>query len=140
MMRGSRENHPAEITPKETTMEVNTISIQLASENPDRLFAFYRDVVQLPLETEVGDRGLKLGPTATLFVVDHSEVTGPTKERSRAILDLHLSGLDAEHDRLKAAGVQFTREKGLEYWGGVISTFLDPDGNYCQLIEFKPTA
>jgi predicted enzyme related to lactoylglutathione lyase len=34
--------------------------------------------------------------------------------------------------------VKFIREKGTEYWGGVISTFNDPDGNTIQLMEFKP--
>lgn len=32
----------------------------------------------------------------------------------------------------------FIRTAGREPWGGVISTFADADGNYCQLIEFRP--
>ena len=34
----------------------------------------------------------------------------------------------------------FIRKEGTEYWGGVISTFLDPDGNYCQLMSMKQEA
>jgi hypothetical protein len=34
--------------------------------------------------------------------------------------------------------VKFSRSQGREYWGGVISTFADPDGNLLQLIQFKP--
>ena len=77
-------------------------------------------------------------PGDSLFIVDHSEISGPTKERARSILDLHIEDIDEQHERLKAAGVKFGREKGVEWWGGVISTFNDPDGNTIQLIQFKP--
>jgi len=119
-------------------MNVTRISLQLASENPQRLAAFYRDVVQLPAQPEFGDHAFALGPAGTLFVVDHSQVAGPTREPARAINDLHLEGLDDEQARLEAAGVSFARSKGVEYWGGVISTFNDPDGNLVQLMEFRP--
>lgn len=119
-------------------MEVNEFSLQLASQDPKRLAEFYRSVVQLPTKPEMGDHSFALGPAGTLFVVDHSQVAGPTREPARAIIDLHLGGLDAEQARLEAAGVRFIRDKGLEFWGGVISTFNDPDGNTVQLIEYKP--
>ncbi len=48
-----------------------------------------------------------------------------------------MDDLKAEQARLEAQGVQFIRKEGKEFWGGVISTFLDPDGNYAQLMEFK---
>ena len=113
-------------------MNVTRISLQLASENPQRLAAFYRDVVQLPAQPEFGDHAFALGPAGTLFVVDHSQVAGPTREPARAIIDLHLEGLDDEQARLEAAGVSFARSKG------VISTFDDPDGNLVQIMEFRP--
>ena len=119
-------------------MNVTRISLQLASENPQRLAAFYRDVVQLPAQPEFGDHAFALGPAGTLFVVDHSQVAGPTREPARAIIDLHLEGLDDGQARLEAAGVSFARSKGVEYWGGVISTFNDPDGNLVQIMEFRP--
>ena len=59
------------------------------------------------------------------------------KEPQRALINFMVEDLKAEQSRLKAAGVQFIREEGKEEWGGTISTFLDPDGNYCQLVEFK---
>ncbi len=119
-------------------MNVTHISIQLASDDPERLRAFYRDIVQLPPEEEMGPGSFKIGATDMLFIVDHSQVSGPTKEGARAMIDLHVEDIDAEHDRLKAAGVKFTREKGVEFWGGVISTFNDPDGNTIQLMQYKP--
>lgn len=119
-------------------MEVQEISIQLASEDPKRMLEFYRDVVQLPVAEGMGDHALRLGPSGVLFLVDHSEVRGRTPNAARMILDLHVGDLDAQQARLEAAGVTFLRSKGVEYWGGVISTFEDPDGNRIQMIEFRP--
>lgn len=51
---------------------------------------------------------------------------------------MFVADLQSEQARLEKSGVKFIRNAEREYWGGVISTFLDPDGNYCQLIEFKP--
>mgnify|MGYP001479780830 CR=1 FL=1 len=119
-------------------MEVQEITIQLASDNQRRMYEFYRDVVQLPVVEGMGDHALRLGPGAVLFVVDHSEVRGSNANAARVIIDLHVNDLDAQQARLEAAGVKFLRSKGVEYWGGVISTFEDPDGNRIQLIEFRP--
>ena len=68
--------------------------------------------------------------------------TSPAPPRSppRMLLDFFVDDLAAEQKRLEAAGVKFIRTAGKEQWGGVISTFLDPDGNYCQLIEYKPSS
>jgi len=63
-------------------------------------------------------------------VIDgHSETKGATKEPQRMLVNFFVDDLQ---------GVTFIRTAGREEWGGVISTFLDPDGNYCQLIELKP--
>lgn len=119
-------------------MEVQSISIQLASDNTHRMLEFYRDTVQLPVVPDMGDHALQAGPGAVLFLVDHSGVGGRTENPGRVILDLHVNDLDAQEERLRAAGVNFIRSKGVEYWGGVISTFEDPDGNRVQMIEFRP--
>jgi predicted enzyme related to lactoylglutathione lyase len=119
-------------------MNVSGISIQLASHDPQRLLQFYRDVVQLPVNEDMGDHALHIGPAGTLFLVDHSEVTGPPSDTARVVLDLHIDDIDEQQERLEAAGVKFSRSKGVEYWGGVISTFEDPDGNRIQFIAFRP--
>ncbi|MBE0611165.1 MAG: VOC family protein [Dehalococcoidia bacterium] len=119
-------------------MEISEVSIQLATFNPQRLVGFYRDVVGLPLTEGMGDQSFQVGPAAVLFIVDHSEISGPTAEPARAIIDLHITGIDAEHERLERAGVKFIRDRGVEFWGGVISTFEDPDGNRIQLMEYHP--
>jgi predicted enzyme related to lactoylglutathione lyase len=118
-------------------MKVNSFVINVTSEQPERLKAFYRDVVQLPPNPQLGESAFDAGGTP--FIVDgHSETKGRAKEPQRTLMSFFVDDLAAEQQRLEAQGVRFIRTAGHEYWGGVISTFLDPDGNYCQLIEYKP--
>jgi len=41
----------------------------------------------------------------------------------------------AEERRLKSRDVKFVRDVTEEPGTGLFGTFVDPDGNYCQLIE-----
>ena len=118
-------------------MKVNELILNITSENPEQLGAFYRDVVQLEPNPDIGKAAFDLNGAA--FIIDgHSETKGRAKEPHRALINFMVDDLATEQARLEAQGVEFIRKEGREYWGGVISTFLDPDGNYCQLMEFKP--
>ena len=117
-------------------MKVNSFLINLTSEDPELMRSFYEDIVELPKREGMGEGAFALGD-ATLAVDGHSETRGRAQEPQRVLIDFFVDDLAAEQKRLEAAGVKFIRTAGKEPWGGVISTFLDPDGNYCQLIEFK---
>jgi predicted enzyme related to lactoylglutathione lyase len=118
-------------------MAISSFIIGLNSENPERLHAFYRDVVGLKPNPDMGDNALMASQTA--FIVDgHSELHGATKEPARAWHNFFVDDLASEQKRMEAAGVKFIRTAGKEPWGGSISTFIDPDGNYGQLIQFDP--
>lgn len=119
-------------------MKVNALFINLTSEQPDKLLAFYRDVVGLTPKPEAGEHSFELGPGATLGIDGHSDTHGHAKEPSRVLIDLFVDDVKAERERLEAHGIVFSRKEGVEEWGGVISTFSDPDGNCCQVIQFKP--
>lgn len=118
-------------------MKVDSFIVNLTSENPGRLAAFYGDVVGLPQNTEIGEGAFHVAD-ATLVVDGHSETKGVAKEPQRVLIDFFVDDLQTEQERLEAQGVRFIRTAGREEWGGLISTFLDPDGNYCQLIEYHP--
>ena len=116
-------------------MKVNNFHLQITSENPDRLKSFYRDTVGLPNVPEMGDGAFAVGG-ANLFVDGHSETKGQAREPQRMLVDLVVDDVAAERARLEGQGVEFIRREGKEEWGGTISTFLDPDGNYCQLVQY----
>jgi predicted enzyme related to lactoylglutathione lyase len=118
-------------------MKINNFHIQITSEDPARLKTFYRDIVGLPAVPEMEDGAFAVGG-ANLFIDGHSETHGMAREPHRLLVDLVVDDIEAEQARLEKAGVKFIRSGGKEYWGGTISTFLDPDGNYCQLIQYPP--
>ncbi|MCH7812265.1 MAG: VOC family protein [Chloroflexi bacterium] len=121
----------------EEFMQVNSFLLNVTSEDPARLGAFYRDVVALPPNPDIGENAFNLN--GAMFMIDgHSETKGQAKEPHRVLIDFFVDDLAAEQSRLEGRGVKFIRTAGKEEWGGVISTFLDPDGNFCQLIEYKP--
>lgn len=118
-------------------MQVDQFIVNVNSEQPDRLIPFYRDVVGLTPNPDIGPGAFMVGPS--MFIIDgHDGVHGPTKEPPRVLINFVVDDLASEQKRLEDQGVQFVRRAGKEPWGGVISTFADPDGNYCQIIEYKP--
>ncbi len=107
-----------------------------------RLTDFYRDKLGLKVEMETdgfvvfaaahpGDAQLALGL--------HSEVSGPTKEPNRIMIDFLVEDCRKAYHELKGKGVQFSREPSIDEGDGfMIATFQDPDGNTLQL--FQPPA
>ena len=118
-------------------MEVTQTIVNINSEQPQRLTAFYADVVGLPKNPNMGETAFMAGGTP--FIIDgHSNVSGAASQPERVLLNFFVDDAAAEQKRLEAQGVKFIRSAGREQWGGIISTFADPDGNYLQLIEYKP--
>ena len=118
-------------------MDVTGAVVNLTSEEPERLGAWYRDVLALPTAPEMGEWAFRAGPLE-LIIDGHSETRGAASEPQRVLINLFVGDVRAERDRLGAAGVSFLREPEQEPWGGVIATMVDPDGNYVQLVEFSP--
>ena len=101
--------------------------------NHGAMRAFYRDVVGISDDfPELGNPFIAGG--ASIYVVPHSEITGPAKEPARLLLNFSVEDVPAEEKRIEGAGARFIRKQGREPWGGIISTFIDPDGNYVQII------
>ncbi len=118
-------------------MHVTSFIINITTEDPRRMMDFYENVLRLPRNEDVGE-GAVSAAGATIIFDTHSETKGPNNEPSRFLLNFFVDDLATEQQRLEAQGVRFIRSAGREFWGGVISTFTDPDGNYLQLIQFKP--
>lgn len=118
-------------------MEVTSFNVNVTSEHPERLASFYRDIVGLEQNTQMGDGAFNVAG-ANLLIDGHSETKGENQDPQRTLINFFVADLAAEQQRLEAEGVKFIRTAGKEYWGGSISTFVDPDGNYAQIIEFNP--
>jgi predicted enzyme related to lactoylglutathione lyase len=119
----------------ERPMKVNSFNVNVCSAQPERLIAFYSDVVGLPRLAQVGLGAFMAGTTG--FLVDgHSEVSEKAREPQRVLLTFTVDDAKGEQARLEGAGVTFVRPATKEPWGGLVATFEDPDGNYCQLVEY----
>lgn len=117
-------------------MNVDAFNINITSEQPEALGAWYRDVLELP-PAEAGELSFTVGG-AILILDGHSRTHGHAQEPQRVLINFMVGDLAAERDRLLARGVEFIRPPEREPWGGLITTFVDPDGNYLQLIEYRP--
>jgi len=119
-------------------MQLSGFNINVTSEQPEVLAAWYRDVLELPPVPEMGEAAFSLGERTAFLIDGHSETRGKAREPQRVLINFMVDDLESERRRLLERGVQFIRPPEREPWGGLITTFLDPDGNYLQLIEYKP--
>ncbi len=109
--------------------------IVIWTDNLESMAQFYRDILKLPVHSvhpdfvafEFGDMRFSIG--------FHSEVSGPTKDPHRIMVNFATSDIRKLAEELKAKGVEFIRHPELEQWGGYIATFSDPDGNLIQLLQ-----
>jgi len=118
---------------------VEQFLLNVNSQESEKLIAFYRDIVGLRVNPDFGPGAFMVGSSSfvSLIVEGHSEVTGATKEPQRVLLNFVVTDLAKEETRLKEQGVPFVMSATIEPGFGTIATFVDPDGNYCQLMELE---
>jgi predicted enzyme related to lactoylglutathione lyase len=99
------------------------------------LAAFYEKVLGKPAEMvdeEHGFYGWSAG-ACYFSILDHSEMSGNTKDPGRVMLNFETAQVKEEFARIKTQGGKVIREP-YEMDGGWIATLADPDGNYFQLV------
>jgi predicted enzyme related to lactoylglutathione lyase len=115
-------------------MDLN--SILIGSEDPGRLAEFYTKLFGKPAMEDGGYTGWQLG-SGWLSVGPHDQVRGKNTQPGRVIWNIETSDVQAEFERIKAAGAVVVQEPynpggGPEF---LIATFADPDDNYFQLMS-----
>lgn len=105
------------------------------SEDLNKLLPFYRDLLGLKVDQQTPDFVLLGdGECSYLGLGTHSEVRGQASDPYRHMVGLGSSDLDADYQRLNAAGVEFI-EQPTDYSGLRIATLRDPEGNIVQLFQ-----
>ena len=118
-------------------MVTGIIGVTFWTDDLDRLFDFYYDVLQLPLHSRHDDFiAFELGEVR-FNIGRHDEVIGVTKDPFRFMPHLGVSDIHTEVKRLADSGVEFIRQPEQETWGGWVATFKDPDGNVLQLMQLE---
>lgn len=115
---------------------LNLNSVMIGTKQPKVLAAFYEKVLGQPagmVDEEFGFYGWQAGAT-NLSIMDHSEMSGQTKDPGRVMLNFETPNVKEEFERIKALGSGVIKEP-YEMEGGWIATLADPDGNYFQLVS-----
>lgn len=111
-------------------------SILIGSEDPAKLVEYYTRLLGEPQMADGGYTGWQLG-VGWVTVGPHTEVTGKSVHPGRIIWNIESRDVQADFDRLKAAGAIVIAEPYAFEAGGPMSiaTFADPDDNYFQLMS-----
>ncbi len=106
-------------------------SLLIGSSNVDQMKEWYRKAFGAG-ENDMG--AFEFGPVQ-LFVEEHSEVHGATKEPARVVINLDVEDCRGLEGHLEQLGVTWVR-KVEQMPFGLIGTVADPDGNYVQIIQW----
>ena len=118
-------------------------AVLIGSEDAGKLAKFYKETVGLKqtMEMELGEEGQKGYDFelegANLYILDHSDVKGKSKDPSRVMFNLEVDDIEKETKRLKDAGVKMVQDVYHVEGYGLITTFQDPDGNYFQFVQVR---
>lgn len=116
-------------------MEVLSSRVLLHPSDPARSKRFYRDTLGLSVYREFGDPD---DPGVVFFagngLLEVSGQSGEPPGRAMAVW-LQVRDVEAEHVRLRAAGVPVLRAPKLEPWGLIEMWIADPNGLRIVLVE-----
>jgi len=115
-------------------MRVREFVVMVGTDQPEALARFYGEVLGLPRVERFHDPVFDAGE-AKIRILEHSRVHGRNPAPERHQINLFVDDVEAEASRLRGLGVPFVRDPEREWWGGVVATMTDPDGNYVQLLE-----
>jgi len=110
-------------------------SIMIGTKQPAALATFYEKVLGKPadmVDKDSGFWGWQVG-SAYLSVLEHSAMSGNTKDPGRVMFNFETRQVKEEFERIRALGGQVIQEP-YEMGEGWIATLADPDGNYFQLM------
>ena len=116
-------------------MDVLSSRILVRPADPGRSRHFYRDVLGLAVYREFGspaDPGVVFFLGTGLLEVS-GRAAGPPG--GSVMIWLQVRDVDAEHERLTAAGVRVLRGPAVEPWGLTEMWIEDPDGVRIVLVE-----
>jgi predicted enzyme related to lactoylglutathione lyase len=109
------------------------------TDNLAEMVTFYRYALGMDVHSVHPDfAAFELGGIR-ISVGTHSEVSGPSVEGLRVMVNLGVHDIFGTYETLKSRGVIFIRAPEREDWGGWVATFSDPDGNLLQLLQQPPS-
>ena len=109
-------------------------SLLVGSSNVEQMKDWYRRA----FDTKENEMGAFQFGNVQFFIESHSEVSGPTQDPARVIINLDVDDARALESQINEAGANWVRPVEQESFG-LIGTVADPDGNYVQIIQWGAT-
>ena len=109
------------------------------TQDMDRAVKFYRDVLGLELIRREGSSWAEF-ETGTIRLALHGAVDGRPAEAGGATAVFEVDDLDATRGALEERGVELLDHMGEVEGFARFASFLDPDGNTVQVIEYAKGA
>ena len=119
-------------------MIIGLAGASIWSNDLNNLLPFYRDLLGLKVTMESPRYVILGGDDANrpaLALASHSEVHGNNQDPARHMVALVTDDIEADWQRLKAAGVEFVQDPNAED-GLTLATLKDPEGNLVQLFQY----
>ncbi|QMU20844.1 VOC family protein [Gordonia rubripertincta] len=115
-------------------MEVLSSRVLLLSAYPERLQAFYRDQLGLPIHREYPGGIVFFAGNGLIEISTHMKTDAPDP-MSNAVLWLQVRDAEATEKQFRDRGVTVTREPRTEPWGLIEMHAEDPDGRTIIVVE-----
>jgi predicted enzyme related to lactoylglutathione lyase len=107
----------------------------------DRAVDFYQNTLELPLAFRDDEFGYASfhppGAGLSLARVDAGSADAASLVGRHTGVGLGVPDLHAAHAELESRGVEFTLPPTVQPWGGLLATFVDPDGNVLYLDQLR---
>ena len=118
------------------SMRVRELTIMVGTDQPEAMARFYGETLGLERMARFRDP-VFAAAGGFIRILDHSQISGPTQEPARMQINLFVDDVGREFRRVTAAdpSIRVQRPPERESWGGEVTTLLDPDGNFVQLLE-----
>ena len=113
------------------------IGIIIWTEKLSNLISFYETILNTKVHKYKKTSAYFIYNDFRIYISEHSEITGDSKEPNRMIINLESDDIQNEYIRLKKLNINFIRKPEIEKWGGKVATFEDPEKNRINIIEQK---
>ena len=102
-----------------------------------KMVKFYSQILGLHVHSEKSDFIVFRWGDMRLSIGIHSEVSHENNDSIRIMVNFLTEDIKLSFQTLSSRGVEFVRIPTREHWGGWVSTFKDPDGNFLQLLQLS---
>lgn len=116
---------------------LNFNSTLVFSEDPEKLAEFYAKVFDKAADNTTDRYSMFRLGNGTVVIGPHEQVHGQSMNPERIMLNFETDDVHSEFERIKAIPATVIQEPyhPKESPEGDLATFVDPDGNYFQLIS-----